>query len=283
MKEAAQKNPAGGWKGEGPKKVGPAAGAEPAPKKMESLKGPENLYTPPPMDPAKAAALPAAAVKTVDAAKKMTEEKGAKNQGIISPDKAVTSAGFGATGAYQGIGMFRTRIPGVKQEVIVTVMPVERRTEFEKQLAAALAAAKTGIGPKVHGKVEMGEKKLAFAMDDVEGGYADAYNNKDGETIDKSMAKSDMMSHAKNITPQTFLDLDTFRNSIFESGFYYVGPVDGFVTPDGRWKPINYYNAVPMSEDTVIHLARSNHDLQFDTLRHKLMENHMAAKKEATP
>ncbi len=281
LREAAQKNPAGGWKPE-MKSPKPNSGLGPAPSKpATTVEGPKNLYTPPPMDPAKAAGLPAAAVKTVEAAQKAADGKGAKNEGIIGPQSAVTSAGFGASAPYQGIGMFRTRIPGVKNEVLVTVMPADKRSQFEQQMAAAMAAAKTGIGPKFHGKVEMGEKKLAFAIDSVEGGYADAYNNKIEDESDKAMARGDMMRNAQNITPQTFQDLDVFRNSIFESGFYYVGPVDGFVTPDGRWKPVNFYNATAMSQDTVIDAARSNHDLQFDNLRHKLMENHMKAKQEA--
>ena len=193
------------------------------------------------------------------------------------------SAGFGTTKAYQGIGVFRTHIPGVSKEVLVTVMSIDDKGKFDGQLAAAIAAEKTGIGPKVLGKVEMGEKKLAFATEIVEGGYADAYNNKLDDPYDKNWAKQDMMKNASNITKTTFMDLDTFRNSIFESGFYYVGPVDGFVQPDGHWKPVNFSNAAPFTDSTVFDEARKMHDEQFNTLRDNLMQNHLQALKERSP
>lgn len=277
MREAAQKNPAGGWKPE-PVKAPKAPGSVPdAPKQYG-----QNAYTPPPPDLKKGAALPAAAVATAKAVDKMMEKDGKKPTATVGPQNAVQSAGFSTEKAKEGIGMFIGTIPGLKTEVFITVMSVDDRAKFEQQLGAALAAEKSGFGPKVHGKIDMGKDKLAFATDVVKGGYADAYkspgNIPDEQVSSQYGNKADMMKNAENIKPETFVDVDSYCKSIFEQGYYYVGPVDGFVTPEGRWKPVNFYNAAPMSNDTVQDEAWKNHASQFDVLKDNLMKRHLQAK-----
>jgi hypothetical protein len=287
MRQAADKNPGGGWKPDGAPKTGPPAAGKPAGAPGPSAapsgpSGPQNLYTPQPPDLKKGAALPAAAVATAKAVDKMMDKDGKKPTAAVGPQNAVQSAGFSSSKAKEGIGMFITTIPGVKNEVFVTVMSADDRAKFEQQFGAALAAEKTGFGPKVHGKIDMGKDKLAFATDVVKGGYADAYKNS-GTTPDDQVSptvgsKGEMMKNAANVTPTTFADVENYCKSIFESGFYYVGPVDGFVAPDGHWKPVNFYNAAPMSKDTVQDEAWKTHAEQFSTLKDNLMKRHLEAK-----
>lgn len=274
MKKAADSNPAGGWKPE-PKSPPKAPGAKPEHPAIRDYTKPGGV-----LDPAKGVVLPAATVKVKDAAEKMAKDKGAGKPGILSNQNAISSAGFGSDKAMQGIGMFKTRIPGVAKEVIVTVMPIEKQSEFNQQLAGAIAAASTGIGPKVIGKIDVGEKKLGFAMESVEGGFADAFNNNDKDPAVVANNKLDMLRSAVNINGTTFNDVDKYRNSIWDAGIRYVGPVEGFVAADGHWRPINFYSTKGFEDDTILTLARQQHDAHFDRLKSDLMANHLIAKKK---
>lgn len=285
MRDAAEKNPAGGWKADdAPKMGGPAAGKPASPgSPAPTPSGPTGqVFTPKPSDLKSGATLPAAAIATKKAVDKAMDKDGKKPTASVGPENAVKSAGFSSSKAKEGIGMFIGTIPGLKTEVFITVMSADDRSKFEQQFGAAMAAEKTGFGPKVHGKIDMGKDKLAFATDVVKGGYADAYKSS-GTTPDDQVSsqygnKGEMMKNAATIKPETFLDVENYCKSIFESGFYYVGPVDGFVTPEGRWKPVNFYNATSMSPDTVQDEAWKLHAGQFDILKDNLMKRHLEAK-----
>ncbi|MBN9502679.1 MAG: hypothetical protein BGO01_02380 [Armatimonadetes bacterium 55-13] len=287
IKAAAEANPAGGWKPDIPMRP-PAAGAPAAPPKP---KGPGATPKPNPAaggapvvpgapGGGSSAALPAAAIKAAKEADKMEKEKGKGLTKFVAPMDAVQSAGFSTMKSMQQIGMFRGRIAGVSHDVMITIFPIDEKSKFESQLAAAIAAEKTGLGPKVYGKVEMGDKKIAFAMDEVKGDFADDYY-RDTDPEQRDLNKRLMMSAAKDITETTFVDLDNYRNSIWENGFYYTNTVEGFVAADGHWKPVNFYNTAAITETTDQAEARKLHDQCFDGTRDRLMQNHMIAKKEA--
>ena len=278
IKKSAEAKGGAGWTPEGPKTPGPAAGAPPAPKPAGD---PATIkdYTKPgaALEPSKVAQLPAASAQAKTAADKVAKDKAKGKADNLGAHNAVTSAGFGHSKANEGIGMFKTRIPGIDKEVIVTVLPIEEESRFNQQLAAAIAAASTGLGPKVHGKIDVGAKKLGFAMDSVEGGIADAFNDKDKGAA--SANKAEMLKNAKNIGPATFVDVETFRDSIWDKGIRYTGPVDGFVSADGHWRPVNFSNTKPIEVDEAIVNYREKHDYYFNTLKTELMANHLEARK----
>lgn len=281
IKKAAETKGAQGWTPDGtPKTPTPAAGQPPAPKPAADP-GTIKDYTKPgaALEPSKVAALPAAVVATKNAADKASKEKDKGKTGSLGSHNAVTSAGFGHAKANEGIGMFKTKIPGIDKEVMVTVFPAEEESKFNQQLAAAMAAAGTGVGPKVHGKVDAGPKKLAFAMDTVEGGFADSHENKDPNS--KFQNKAEMIKNAMNIGPATFVDVDTFRDSIWDKGIRYTGPVEGFVGPDGHWKPVNFANTKLIEVNEAIVNNREQHDYYFTQLKSQLMANHLEAKQQA--
>lgn len=281
IKKAAEAKGAQGWTPDGtPKTPPPAAGQPPAPKPAADP-GTIKDYTKPgaALEPSKVATLPAATVATKNAGDKAAKEKDKGKTGSLGSHNAVTSAGFGHAKANEGIGMFKTTIPGIDKEVMVTVFPVEEESKFNQQLAAAIAAAGTGVGPKVHGKVDAGPKKLAFALDTVEGGFADSHENKDPNS--KFQNKAEMIKNAMNIGPATFVDVDTFRDSIWDKGIRYSGPVEGFVGPDGHWKPVNFANTKLIEVNEGIVNNREQHDYYFTQLKSQLMANHLEAKQQA--
>lgn len=243
--------------------------------------GPENLYVPKPMDPVKAAALPSAAIQTAHTADKIMKGKGMPLDKHYPDMEPVTSSGFKAERRNEGFGVFKGRVYGVAGEVWLTVLPKSESASFNNQLAAALAAEKAGFGPKVRGKIDLGPDKLAFATDIVSGGFADDFNDesKSGAFTRTGKNRAEMLSYARKITPQTFIDVDTYRDKMWESGYFYWDHPQGFVTPEGRWKPINFSGASPITKETMYEIARPIHDVKFDALKERLMQYHIEAKK----
>ncbi len=292
IKAASEKNPAGGWQPE-LKQPRPAAGEPP---KGGGGGGGGGKPGDPPSGPPSSGpttlkggfegTLPAAAKKSVDAAAKM-----AKTKGTVVPDtaldasKRLTSAGFSGSGQGAGVGVFKTTIPGVSHPVVVKMFPKGLESKMEEELAAALAAEKTGFGPKVHGKVTgkataEAPERVGFAMDEVQGGFADSFAASD-DAAKAAANQADMMKNAANITPQTFTDLHAFRDAIFEQGFYFRGELQGFVDASGRWKPIDMAGAEPLTSTTDLAKARELHDKTFEEMSDALMHNLLDAKKAA--
>lgn len=204
---------------------------------------------------------------------------GTKKPSDLEP---VKSSGFKDSRLDEGYGMYKGRVHGISGQVWLTVRPDSESYIFEKEFNAAIAAAKTGYGPKVHGRVEMGKGKLAFATDMVAGGFADDYNG-ETHTPGSERAKNnrkEMLGYAKNITSQTFMDVDDYREKIWESGFRYTHTPQGFVTPEGRWRPVDFSGVSPIldNDPEIAALIREGHDKRFDELKERLMEYHIESR-----
>lgn len=273
LKKVADTNPAGGWRPRTPD-AAPVYGPK-------IYTGPENLYVPKPLDLKKAAALPSAAIQTAHTADKIMKGKGMPIDKYYPDMEPVVSSGFKAERRDEGFGVFKGRVYGVAGEVWLTVLPSSEDAKFNNQLAAALAAEKAGFGPKVHGKITLGTDKLAFATDIVSGGFADDFNDesKSGAFSRTGKNRQEMLSYARKITPQTFMDVDAYRDKMWESGYFYWDHPQGFVTPEGRWKPINFTGASPITKETMLEIARPIHDVKFDALKERLMQYHIEARK----
>jgi hypothetical protein len=157
--------------------------------------------------------------------------------------------------------------------------------KMESEMAAAIAAQNTGIGPKVHGKISYksapdAPDRIGFAMDEVKGGFADEAASAADAAV-KAANKAEMLKNAENIKPVTFEDLNSFREGMFKQGFYYDGELQGFVDAAGRWKPIDMQGASPVTKATTIEEARKVHDKTFDEMVDRLLQRSIEAKSAA--
>ena len=129
-------------------------------------------------------------------------------------------------------------MPGVEGPVAVKVLPENNVAGFLKEVENAKAAAATGYGPQFHGVVPVGDGKLGFAMEKIEGGFTDTPAGLKGEELAK--AEKEAEHYRSKVTPQTAADVQGFGEAILKQGKYVVGDLQGLVTEDGRWRPIDF-------------------------------------------
>jgi len=298
LKQAAEANPAGGWRAE-MKTPRPAAG-EPAPGAPKGTpdSGPPSSGAPSSQPPSTkpggagppssgpATGLPAASAKHEKAAAAMNKQAGKKVPAeTLDESKKLSSAGFKGSGEGVGVGVYKTTIPGVPHPVVVKMYPSGQAAKMESELAAAIAAEKSGFGPKVHGKVNYkpapdAPDRVGFAMDEVKGGFADEAAAHADAAV-QAANKAEMLKNAENIKPVTFEDLNGFREGMFKEGFYYDGELQGFVDDAGRWKPVDVQGASPLSKASSIEEARKVHDKTFDEMVDRLLQRSIEAKTAA--
>jgi hypothetical protein len=121
---------------------------------------------------------------------------------------------------------------------------------------------------------------IGFAMGEAPGGFFEA--NSMAET---AAGRAEMRAHAKNINEQSYRDVAAFRDALTENGYVALGDTQGFVGPDGRWRPIDtqsYRNAVnpdpdsgypPMSPDEI----RVENEKQFGEYMDTMRDEHRRA------
>jgi len=273
IRNASETNPAGAWRPEvksptpnsGPMEPKPGGGGGKPPEGPPS-KPPDSL--PPSTKPGGGSVTPEPslpAAVNIQQASKMAKGSATKPLGPLDSTTAVQSAGYkGSLAGNEGCGVFKTQIPGHSGDVIVKVYPERLTAEMEHELGAAIAGEKTGIGPKVLGKIDAGEKKVGFAMEEVKGGFADegATVLKPGSTEEDLVASAknlqEAKNNAKNITSKTYEDLAKYRDSMPKQGYYYKEDLQGFVDASGNWRPVDMGGAFPLmkGEDEAAAMAR---------------------------
>ncbi|MFH0784921.1 MAG: hypothetical protein V2B20_23610 [Pseudomonadota bacterium] len=147
--------------------------------------------------------------------------------------KKMGSAGYKGSSTVEGCGVYRSRIPGIDKDVAIKIYP-KNHPNFMNDLNGARAAEKTGMGPKVYGEVNVGPDKQGFAMDIVEGGFADATGGASAaETAEANF-------NASKVTMQTVADIEEYSRRLLSQGNCYLGDLQGLVDEAGRWRPIDF-------------------------------------------
>jgi hypothetical protein len=159
----------------------------------------------------------------------------------------------------EGYGVFRkaVRLPsGEVVDAAVKIYPGELAARYEAEVAGAMAAARTGRGPRFYGRVPIATdphfagrgQDLAFAMEPVEGAFARPGLRPSDPGYAAAAAES--AQAASRITDQTFRDVHDFAQAILDQGYYYGGShggeVQGLIGPGGRWTPIDFQGLSPL-------------------------------------
>jgi hypothetical protein len=154
----------------------------------------------------------------------------------------VSASGFKGSGAENSprFGVFDAQLPGVSEPVVVKVLKASKGARFDRELEAAIAAGATGIGPKVYGEVIVGEGLRGFAMEKIEGAFPEYLGPASLPEHEQAIGRSQAAEAAQRVTDETVRDVARFQDAILKRGYYYSGEVQGLVTPDGHWRPIDF-------------------------------------------
>jgi hypothetical protein len=175
---------------------------------------------------------------------------------VLDPER-MASAGDPGSGQGESHGAHRAEIPGIG-EAVVKVYPdtPEFRAKAQGEIAVGQIAAEAGIGVPMHGAVEVpptseGNPRIGVAMGEAEGGFPDASRN-------TPEAIAEAHQNARNINDQSFQDVNTFRDALTDRGYVALGDIQGFVGPDGRWRPIDFQSYEPRPDLTPGEIADIN-------------------------
>ncbi|HXH22488.1 MAG TPA: hypothetical protein VNN10_10685 [Dehalococcoidia bacterium] len=166
---------------------------------------------------------------------------------LIDYSKQLSASGFkGTLASREGFGVFEGRVPGVSEPVAVKVYPASMNEMFEADMAGARAASQTGRGPKFYGEVPAGPGKRAFAMEKLQGGFAENLSDAPQNSPEFQAAQKQADFYASKVGPQTVQDVEAFGRSMLQQGSYYDGEVQGLVDANGRWKAIDFQPVRPL-------------------------------------
>jgi hypothetical protein len=169
-------------------------------------------------------------------------------------DKKLSSAGNAGSQVAERTGVYQESLPGVSDPVAVKVLPASESEYFENELGAARAAEQTGYGPQIHGEVPIpdvnGEARRGFAMEKMEGGFTEAADDA------TAAERAEAAKWAGEVTPQTLEDVRNFENSMLQQGYAGGGDLQGFVTPGGRWRPVDMGSYVNLQDPGLTPEAR---------------------------
>jgi hypothetical protein len=160
----------------------------------------------------------------------------------------------------EGYGVFRrpVRLPsGEEVDAAVKIYPADRAERYESEVAGAMAAARTGLGPHFYGRVPIAADPhwtigrgpdLAFAMEPIEGAFA--FPGVEPGEPGYAAAAAESAQAAGRINDHTFQDVRDFAQAILDQGYYYGGShggeVQGLVGPGGIWTPIDFQGLHPL-------------------------------------
>jgi len=158
----------------------------------------------------------------------------------------LSSSGWAGSLASRGpqYGVFAATMPD-GTEVVVKVYPPELADKFNEELVGARAASQTSVGARFYGLVDVGPDRLAFAMERVAGGFADAPH---GATPEQ---ESEASHYASRVSDRTLADIDAYSQELLDLGYYASGEVQGSIDNSGRWRPIDLQGIDRLSSDPV--------------------------------
>jgi hypothetical protein len=166
------------------------------------------------------------------------------------------------------IGVFEATMPDGRT-VAVKIYPDEggrgdanQRERFARELAGAEAASRTRSGPKFHGEVNVGRRRLGYAMERIEGDFAEAATRTERALTDSERI-AERLAQAR-ITERTLQNVQLFGMELLGQGYYYDGEIQGLIDFSGRYRPIDFEKVRPLSRDPEIRAEQTrNHQEQI--------------------
>jgi hypothetical protein len=185
-------------------------------------------------------------------------------------------------------GVFEAVLPDGRT-VAVKIYPdrggsgdANQRARFARDIAALAAASRTSSGPGFFGEVNVGPRRRGFAMERIEGDFAEAQPRTDRELTDSERI-AERLAQAR-ITDRTLDDVERFGDELLGQGYYYDGEIQGLIDFGGRYRPIDFEKVRPLSGDPQIraeqirnHQERISNEVEdLQTLR-RPPEDHLPA------
>jgi hypothetical protein len=125
-------------------------------------------------------------------------------------------------------------------------------------MAALEAASRTSAEPRFYGEVNVGPRRRGFAMDRIEGDFAEAQPRTERELTDGDRI-AERLAQAR-ITERTLQDVQRFGSELLAQGYYYDGEIQGLIDFSGRYRPIDFEKVRPLSTDPRIRTEQTrNH------------------------
>jgi hypothetical protein len=165
-------------------------------------------------------------------------------------------AGKLAYGRPGEIGVFEARMRGDRTVAVKIYLDesgsgdANQRERFARDLAGAKAASRTRSGPRFYGEVNVGRHRLGYAMERIEGDFAEANTTTKRELTDSERI-AQRLAQAR-ITERTLQDVERFGNELLAQGYYYDGELQGLIDFSGRYRPIDFEQIRPLSKDPEI-------------------------------
>jgi hypothetical protein len=223
-------------------------------------------------------------------------------------DNPVSSAGVTGSGATTEHGVSPAKQPGQWEGLVKTyprtevrtpahpdpnVRPadqvIESRRAVEDEIEVGRIAEAAGVGVPIHGFVEIPHgprisqpsgshlpgphDAIGFAMGRAPGGHFEL-----GDTNTAAQAQ-ERANNAANINDLSFADVRTFRDALTDAG-WAARQIEGFVGPDGRWRPIDFAGydrgqtlTPPMTPDEI----REHNNKEFAEYFNGMVDAHRAA------
>ncbi len=165
----------------------------------------------------------------------------------IDYGKQLSASGFAGTVADRGgFGVFEGKIPGVNRPVAIKVYPDSMKEMFARDMNGARVASDTQIGPRFYGEVPAGPGKHAFAMEKIEGGFVEYMGSDSLSATEAALGKAEAATARAAVTDVTVQDIGSYRDAVIRHGHFYDGEVQGLVTKEGRWRPIDFQPVKPL-------------------------------------
>jgi hypothetical protein len=157
-------------------------------------------------------------------------------------------------------GVFEATLPD-GQVVAVKIYPdqggsgdANQRARFARDMAALAAASRTSSGPGFFGEVNVGPRRRGFAMERIEGDFAEAQPRTERELTDSERI-AERLAQAR-ITDRTLQDVERFGDELLSQGYYYDGEIQGLIDFKGRYRPIDFEKVRPLSGDPELRAAQ---------------------------
>jgi hypothetical protein len=162
------------------------------------------------------------------------------------------------------IGVFEATMPDGRT-VAVKIYPdvggsgdANQRERFARELAAAEAASQAHSGPTFYGEVNVGRRRLGYAMERIQGDFPEAQPRTDRD-LTQSEQIAERLARAR-ITNHTLQDVQLFGMELLARGYYYDGEIQGLIDFQGRYRPIDFEKVRPLSRDPQIRAEQTrNH------------------------
>src|SRR4029079_769242 len=127
----------------------------------------------------------------------------------------------------------------VDKPVAIKVYP-ENHALFTGDMTGARAASETGMVPQFDGELPAGPGRRSFAMEKFERSFVEYMGTEALTPAEQAAGKAQAQAARAAVTETTVNDIRAYESAIVKQGSYYDGEVQGLITKDGRWRPIDF-------------------------------------------